>query len=66
MELTPREIWDEIRVIPLAKHLGLSKEGVYKWKKANRIPAERVPEVESYTKIHRWRLRPDLWDAPSD
>ncbi len=42
----------------LARHLGISPAAVSKW---DRIPAERVVEVESFTGIPRERLRPDLY-----
>jgi len=41
----------------LAKAIGLSRAAVYKWQ---RIPAERVVDVEKATGIPREKLRPDL------
>jgi hypothetical protein len=47
----------------VAHGLGLTRAAVVKW---DRVPAERVPEVESITGIPRHELRPDLWQpSPS-
>jgi DNA-binding transcriptional regulator YdaS (Cro superfamily) len=62
---TPPEIWDSIRVIQLARRLGITKNAVYKWQKKGKIPAERVLEIEAlYPDLKPYRLRPDLWPAP--
>jgi DNA-binding transcriptional regulator YdaS (Cro superfamily) len=45
----------------LARLLGLSHTAVQKWE---RIPAERVVEIETLTGIARERLRPDLYRIP--
>jgi DNA-binding transcriptional regulator YdaS (Cro superfamily) len=41
--------------------LGVSRQTVYRWV-WNRVPAERVAEVEYVTGIPRERLRPDIFD----
>jgi DNA-binding transcriptional regulator YdaS (Cro superfamily) len=40
--------------------LGVSRQTVYRWV-WNRVPAERVAEVEYVTGIPRERLRPDIF-----
>jgi len=53
------EIREIITFSELAKRLGLTKGAISHWK--NKIPAERVLEIEQITGIHRSRLRPDLF-----
>ena len=48
-------------VSELARRLGISQPSVSNW---NRIPAERVLDVEAATGIERMVLRPDLYSAP--
>lgn len=45
----------------LARRLGVRQSVVSNWKSRNRIPAERVVEVERVTGIPRELLRPDLY-----
>jgi DNA-binding transcriptional regulator YdaS (Cro superfamily) len=45
----------------LGRLLGLSYQAIQQWEK---IPAERVVEVEAVTGIARERLRPDLYRLP--
>lgn len=47
-------------VSELARRLGISQPSVSNW---NRIPAERVLEIESVTGVSRLVLRPDLFEA---
>jgi Putative antitoxin of bacterial toxin-antitoxin system, YdaS/YdaT len=47
------------RSIKLAKMLGVSPGAISQW---DRVPAERVVEVERATGISRYELRPDLYD----
>lgn len=42
----------------LAQHLGISRPAVSSW---DRVPAERLDAVSAFTKIPRWRLRPDIF-----
>lgn len=42
----------------LARLLGISHNSIVKW---NRIPADRVVEIEKLTGVARERLRPDLY-----
>ena len=42
----------------LARGLGLTRAAVLKWE---RVPAERVVEIERITGIAREKLRPDLY-----
>ena len=54
-------LWQKIRVSELASRLEISRGSVYKWKWADKIPAERVLAVEAITGIPRRELRPDLF-----
>ena len=54
-------LWQKIKVSELASRLEISRGSVYKWKWADKIPAERVLAVESITGIPRGELRPDLF-----
>ena len=42
----------------LARHLGCKSQAISQW---NRVPAERVLDVERITGISRELLRPDLY-----
>jgi DNA-binding transcriptional regulator YdaS (Cro superfamily) len=55
------DIWQKIVISELASRLNISRGSVYKWKWANKIPAERVVAVEAITGIKREELRPDLY-----
>lgn len=46
----------------LARKLGITHGAVYQWDK---VPAERVLDVERLTGIPRHELRPDIYPAPS-
>lgn len=48
-------------IVALSLKLGLSRAAASQW---DRIPAERVVEVEKLTGVPRERLRPDLYRAP--
>ena len=54
-------LWQKIKVSELASRLDISRGSVYKWKWADKIPAERVLAVEAITGIPRRELRPDLF-----
>tara|TARA_R110002110_G_scaffold53331_4_gene154128 strand:- start:1403 stop:1600 length:198 start_codon:yes stop_codon:yes gene_type:complete len=54
-------LWQKIKVSDLATRLEISRGSVYKWKWADKIPAERVLQVEAITGISRAELRPDLF-----
>ena len=45
----------------LSVPLGISEQAVWKW---DRIPTDRVIDVERVTGIPRERLRPDIYGAP--
>lgn len=49
------------RLQRLADALGIYPSAILQW---DRVPAERVPAVESATGIARHDLRPDLHEAP--
>lgn len=49
----------------LGRELGISQAAVARWKSQDRIPIERVLEVERLTGIPRHQLRPDIY-PPSD
>lgn len=46
----------------VARDLGITRGAVAKW---DRVPAERVVDVERATGIPRHELRPDLWEPPA-
>lgn len=46
----------------LADQLSISPSAISQW---NRVPAERVLEIEHITGLPRHELRPDLYPAPS-
>jgi len=48
-------------VSQLAKLCDVSYEAVRKWVSLDRLPAERVLEVERFTGISRQELRPDIY-----
>jgi DNA-binding transcriptional regulator YdaS (Cro superfamily) len=45
----------------LAQKFQISRQAVEKWLDKERIPAERVLEIEAVTGIPRHELRPDLY-----
>lgn len=49
-------------VTALARALGIKQSAIHQWE---RIPAERVVEVEKATGVPRYQLRPDLHVPPS-
>ncbi len=51
------------RAVKLAKTLGVSPGAISQW---DRVPAERVIDVERATGIPRHALRPDLFDQSND
>lgn len=48
-------------VVSLARELGIKHTALYSW---NRVPAERVLDIERLTGISRHELRPDVFGAP--
>ena len=62
--MTDRGFQEAIRaaggVTELARRIGISQPSVSNW---SRIPAERVPTVETLTGVARAILRPDLYNA---
>jgi DNA-binding transcriptional regulator YdaS (Cro superfamily) len=60
------DIWQKITISDLANRLNISRGSVYKWKWADKIPAERVVAVEAITGIKREELRPDLFGQAAD
>jgi DNA-binding transcriptional regulator YdaS (Cro superfamily) len=46
---------------PLARLLGITPQAIMQWDK---VPAERMLEIERVTGIARERLRPDLYRLP--
>lgn len=49
----------------LAKALGVAPSTVTMWQVRGRIPAERVPAIEMAFGVHRYVLRPDLYEIPA-
>lgn len=47
-------------VAKLAEGLGIKHQSFYSW---DRVPAERVLEIERLSGIHRTKIRPDLYPA---
>jgi DNA-binding transcriptional regulator YdaS (Cro superfamily) len=45
---------------------GVTQGAIWKAKRAGRVSGELAVKIERATKgsVPRWRLRPDLWDAP--
>lgn len=50
----------------LAEACGVSQAAIWKAKVAGRVSANLAIKLERGTsgELPRWRLRPDLWDAP--
>ncbi|HEX2554212.1 MAG TPA: Cro/CI family transcriptional regulator [Microvirga sp.] len=48
----------------LARRLGISRNAVSEWRAKQRIPVERVLDLERLTGIPRHELRPDIYPAP--
>lgn len=57
-EALERAITEAGGVAALARTLGVSSQAISQWE---RVPAERVLEVERATKVTRHELRPDLY-----
>ena len=47
-------------VVALARELGIKHNALYSW---NRVPAERVLDIERITGISRHEQRPDIFGA---
>lgn len=47
-------------VVALARELGIKHTALYSW---NRVPAERVLDIERITGISRHELRPDIFGS---
>jgi DNA-binding transcriptional regulator YdaS (Cro superfamily) len=47
-------------VTALARAIGIAPQAISQWE---RVPAERVLEVERVTRVPRGRLRPDLYPS---
>lgn len=51
----------------MARQLGIKPPSISEWKARNRVPAERVLEVEKISGVSRYELRPDIFGpAPSE
>jgi DNA-binding transcriptional regulator YdaS (Cro superfamily) len=50
-------------IAQLAKLCNVRYQAVQKWRATNRLPAERVLEVERFSGVPRSELRPDLYPA---
>ena len=46
---------------PLAEALGITRQAIEQWR---RVPPERVLEVERFTGVSRYALRPDVYGKP--
>ena len=49
----------------LGRLLGLSQSTVSGWVERGKVPAERVLDAERVTQVPCWKIRPDLYRAPS-
>jgi DNA-binding transcriptional regulator YdaS (Cro superfamily) len=57
-------IWSVVGKTELAQKLGITKQAVYKWVRAGKIPAERIPAIKlAYPQLTLADIRPDLADA---
>ncbi len=52
----------DMTLTELAARLGITRGAVSQWEK---VPAERVPDIEKHTGIPRYVLRPDLYERPN-
>jgi len=52
------EVKKSISIEDLAMGLGMTKQGIYLWR---RVPAEHVLNVERLSGVSRGKLRPDLY-----
>lgn len=50
-------------IVALSLALGLSRAAVSQW---DRVPPERVLDVERLTGVSRYRLRPDIFGKPEN
>lgn len=50
-------------VVSLARELGIKHTALYSW---NRVPAERVLDIERITGISRHEQRPDVFGGQSE
>jgi len=56
---------DWVLIRKAARERGIPADTAKAWSKAGRrIPAERVPELAKATGLPKWKMRPDLFDAP--
>lgn len=53
-------------VSALARAVGVDHSTVVGWRRAGRVPAERVRRVSEVTGLPPHSLRPDLFDPPAD
>lgn len=49
------------KAVNLAARLGITPQAINAW---TRVPADRVLEVEEFTGVPCWVLRPDLYRKP--
>jgi len=62
--LSALPIWNVVKKTDLAAKLGISKQAVYKWYRADRIPAERIAEIKTaFPDLTLADIRPDLADV---
>jgi len=53
-----------VKKTDLASQLGISKQAVYKWYRADRIPAERIAEIKTaFPHLKLADIRPDVADV---
>lgn len=54
---------DGIALAHIARKMGVDRSTLWRWARG-RIPAERVPHMETVTGFPRHMLRPDLYEKP--
>ncbi len=47
----------------LARRLGISRNAISDWRSKQRVPVERVLEIERLTGISRHEIRPDIYPS---
>jgi len=48
----------------LARRMDISRNAIWQWRKKDRVPAERVLDLEKLTGVSRHEIRPDIYPVP--
>jgi DNA-binding transcriptional regulator YdaS (Cro superfamily) len=65
MQIVDRVIETYGGAAALARRLGISRNAVSDWRSKQRVPVERVLDIEKLTGIPRYEIRPDIYPPPS-